>query len=39
MERPGQVEGGPKILRFVRTYFMDDPKDKVARVEENLGHI
>ena len=39
VERPGQVEGGPKILRFVRTFFMDDPKDKVARVEDNLGHI
>ena len=25
MDRPGQDEGGLKILKFVRTSFMDDP--------------
>ena len=26
VERPGQGEGLPKIPKFVRTSFMDDPK-------------
>ena len=25
VDRPGQAEGSPKIPRFVRTSFMDDP--------------